>query len=133
MENYVQVRPEHLNHYGYLFGGIMLKWVDEFAWLAAAMDFPGYTFVTVTMDKSLFKHRVENGSILKFSITPVKIGNTSVSYNVVVNAVATKAENVSGNIEVFSTTVKFVAIDNSGKSIPLPKKMELKSGKFCDN
>ena len=29
METLQQVRPEHLNHYGYLFGGYMLMWVDE--------------------------------------------------------------------------------------------------------
>ena len=29
MESYKVVRPEHLNHYGYLFGGFLLKWVDE--------------------------------------------------------------------------------------------------------
>jgi acyl-CoA hydrolase len=27
------VLPEHLNHYGYLFGGHLLKWVDASAWI----------------------------------------------------------------------------------------------------
>lgn len=31
MENFTLVRPEHLNHHGYLFGGVLLKWVDEYA------------------------------------------------------------------------------------------------------
>jgi acyl-CoA hydrolase len=127
MENYVQVRPEHLNHYGYLFGGVMLKWIDEIAWMAAAMDFPGYSLVTVTMDKSVFKHRVENGSILLFTVLPEKIGKTSVSYNVTVAADAPGAREL---VEVFSTNVKFVAIDTNGKPVELPKKIELKSGPF---
>jgi acyl-CoA hydrolase len=118
MENYVQVRPEHLNHYGYLFGGVMLKWIDEIAWMAAAMDFPGYSLVTVTMDKSVFKHRVENGSILLFTVLPEKIGKTSVSYNVTVAADAPGAREL---VEVFSTNVKFVAIDTNGKPVELPK------------
>jgi len=38
MESYKLVLPEHLNHYGYLFGGNMLKWVDEISWIAASRD-----------------------------------------------------------------------------------------------
>ena len=36
MESYKVVRPEHLNHFGHLFGGCLLKWVDEIAWIAAS-------------------------------------------------------------------------------------------------
>jgi len=127
MDNYVLVRPEHLNHYGYLFGGMMLKWIDEIAWLAASMDFPGYSLVTVSMDRVIFKHRVENGSILKFIILPEKIGRTSVSYNVAVEADAPGSKEV---VEVFSTNVKFVAIDADGTPVPLPGNQELRSGKL---
>ena len=39
MESPVQhfrlVMPEHMNHFGDLYGGNMLKWVDEIAWIAA--------------------------------------------------------------------------------------------------
>ncbi|MGE4497619.1 MAG: acyl-CoA thioesterase [Deferribacterales bacterium] len=127
MDNYVLVRPEHLNHYGYLFGGMMLKWIDEIAWLAASLDFPGYSLVTVSMDRVIFKHRVENGSILKFITLPEKIGRTSASYNVTVEADAPGAKEV---VEVFSTSVKFVAIDTNGRPVPLPRKADLRSGKL---
>jgi hypothetical protein len=30
MENHKLVLPEHLNQYGFLFGGNLLKWVDEY-------------------------------------------------------------------------------------------------------
>ena len=66
MDNYTIVRKEHLNHYGYLFGGKLLSWVDEFAWIFASLDFPGCSLVTVGMDQVSFKERVENGSILRF-------------------------------------------------------------------
>ncbi len=65
MENYNLVRPEHLNHHGSLFGGQLLSWVDECAWMAAARDFPNCTFVTRAMDRIEFKHQVKNGSILR--------------------------------------------------------------------
>ena len=45
MENHRLVLPEHLNHYGFLFGGHLLKWVDEFAYIAATIEYPNFTFV----------------------------------------------------------------------------------------
>ena len=33
MTSYKLVRPGDLNHYGFLFGGKMLMWVDEVAWM----------------------------------------------------------------------------------------------------
>ena len=84
MNSYSLVRTEHLNHHGYLFGGVMLKWVDEFAWIAASLDYPGCSLVTVAMDEIAFKERVLNVSILRFHVTQEKQGNTSVTYSVAV-------------------------------------------------
>ena len=124
MYNYVQVRPEHLNHNGFLFGGILLKWVDEFAWLAASMDFPGFSFVTVSMDKSVFKRSVDNGTILRFDIKPDTLGRTSMSYNVLVENVK---HGLDKKVTVFSTNVKFVSVDKDGVPTPLPRQEVFKS------
>ncbi len=82
MDNFTLVRPEHLNHHGYLFGGVMLKWVDENAWMAASRDYPNCTLVTINMDACHFKHRVENGSILRFAMQRSRQGRTSAAYQV---------------------------------------------------
>ncbi|MGB9730659.1 MULTISPECIES: acyl-CoA thioesterase [Calditerrivibrio] len=124
MRNYVNVRTEHLNHHGYLFGGILLKWVDEFAWMTASLDFPHCTMVTVAMDDIEFKRRVKNGAILRFDIKPFKIGNSSATYKVEVFADEPGADY---EIEVFATKITFVRIDEDGKAIPLPKKPKLRS------
>jgi acyl-CoA hydrolase len=113
METYAIVRPEHLNHHGYLFGGVMLKWIDEFAWLAATLDYPDSTFVTVAMDDIEFKKRVTNGSILRFDIKYIKKGNSSVTYQVNVFAKETKIS--PENFLAFSTKITFVNIDKYGK------------------
>ena len=34
-ESTLLVRPEHLNHHGFLFGGRLLEWLDEQAYIAA--------------------------------------------------------------------------------------------------
>ncbi len=118
MDTFTLVRPEHLNHHGYLFGGAMLKWVDEFAWITASRDFPGCTLVTVAMNDIAFKRRVVPGSILRFRVTMESRGTTSVHYSVEVYA------DEPGAIEekwVFSTRVSFVRVDAQGRKSPLPE------------
>ena len=119
METYCLVRPEHLNHHGYLFGGQLLKWVDEFAWLAAAREYPGCNLVTRAMADIQFSKRVSNGAILRFDITRSKQGHSSVSYVVAIFA----SNQLSKSEEmVFSTHVTFVALDNNGLKVSLPER-----------
>lgn len=118
METFCFVRPEHLNHHGYLFGGNLLKWIDEYAWLAAARAFPGYTLVTRAMDNIQFRKRVRIGSILRFSIELVKQGSSSVTY---VAEVYASDQSSRDEEMVFSTHVTFVSIDESGNKVNLPK------------
>ena len=118
MNNYTIVRPEHLNQYGYLFGGAMLKWVDEFAWIAASLDFVGCSLVTKAMHDIEFRHRVACGAILRFSILPVRKGNSSVTYAVEVFADGPVAAEEK---LIFSTSVTFVNVDAQGRKTPLPE------------
>ena len=118
MRNHKLVLPEHLNQYGFLFGGNLLKWVDEFSWIAASLDYPGSNFVTIGMDKVEFRRTVRQGSILSFDVNKVKEGNTSVRYGVTVSS----NDLESGQEEViFSTHVTFVRIDERGRKLALPK------------
>ena len=115
MENHRLVLPEHLNHYGFLFGGHLLKWVDEFAYIAATMEYPGYNFVTIGMDKVEFKKSVRQGTILKFMVEKTKAGNTSLQYLVHVY----RSNNLEENNFIFSTRVTFVRVDEQGKKMAL--------------
>jgi acyl-CoA hydrolase len=118
MDTFTIVRPEHLNHHGYLFGGQLLKWVDEDAWLVAARDFPGYMLVTRAMDQIDFRNRIVNGSILRIHILPHRQGETSITYRVEVFA------QEPGSVEeqiVFTNHVTFACVDERGKKRPLPR------------
>jgi uncharacterized protein (TIGR00369 family) len=110
MENHKLVHPEHLNHYGFLFGGYLLMWVDEIAWIAASLEFPDCLFVTVGMAKVEFHKSVREGSILRFETERSRLGNTSVTYQVVVKR---KDESI------FSTDVTLVNVDESGCKKPI--------------
>lgn len=124
MTTYKHVRPEHLNHYGYLFGGFMLLWIDEVGWMTASLDFPGCRLVTVGMDSIVFKHQVMNGSILRFECIPSKIGTKSITYNVVVYA---DEPGATEEKTVFSNNITFCRISAEGKAIALPKTAKLRS------
>ncbi len=113
------VRTEHLNHHGKLFGGQLLKWVDEYAWLAAARDFCGCVLVTRAMENSEFRHSVPNGSILRFHVEQCHVGTTSALYSVDVYADAPGAPDEE---LIFSNRVTFVAVDEHGNKTPLEPK-----------
>lgn len=117
MDTFCFVRPEHLSHQEFLFGGQLLKWIDEFAWLAAARDFPGTILVTRAMDNIQFKKRVRSGAILRFNIEAYKHGISSITYTAIVYA----SNQLSRDEEiVFSTHITFVAIDENGNKKVLP-------------
>lgn len=118
MESYKLVLPEDLNHYGYLFGGNLLKWVDEVAWIAASLDYPGHVLVTIGLDKVEFHKSIKQGSVLKFHVEKSRLGTTSVTYKVLVHCgnIGTGTEDT-----VFSTRITFVCLDENGRKKPLPQ------------
>ncbi len=107
--------PEHLNQYDFLFGGYLLKWVDEYAWIAASLDYPGINFVTIGLDHVEFRKSIRGGTILKFKVEKVTVGNTSVQYSVKVF----RGNREPGDDIVFSTKVTFVSVDEEGRKKPL--------------
>jgi acyl-CoA hydrolase len=116
MENYKLVLPGHLNHYGYLFGGNLLQWVDEVGWIAASLDYPGANFVTIGMDRVEFKKSVRQGALLRFETRRSREGNTSVQYMVDVYRHDMKS---GREVQIFSTNTTFVCIDDNGEKCQL--------------
>ncbi|MBN2451819.1 MAG: acyl-CoA thioesterase [Lentisphaeria bacterium] len=118
MEMFTLVRPEHLNHYGNLFGGQLLKWVDEYAYLAALREYPGETLVTRAMDHVDFTRGVPVGALLRLHIVRAAVGVSSVRYHVTVYAQECGAVE---EVPVFETTVTFVCVDRKHRRKPLPE------------
>lgn len=116
MKNYQLVLTEHLNHYGYLFGGTLLKWVDESAYICARLDHPGKRFFTVGMGQVSFNKRVKLGSILLFDVEKKKTGNTSVTYGVTVSIASALTDACP---EILSTLITFVCVDDEGNKCPI--------------
>jgi acyl-CoA hydrolase len=111
MEHYKLILPEHLNHHGNLFGGNMLKWIDEFAYITANQELPGNTFLTIALDNVVFRKAVSLGEIIRFVITRSHLGETSVQYNV--KAYGTRRHKQTDET-LFETKITFVAVDVYG-------------------
>ncbi|MBL8889236.1 MAG: acyl-CoA thioesterase [Planctomycetaceae bacterium] len=117
MQTYKLVMPGDLNHYGFLFGGNLLKWVDEVAWIAATLHYPGMNFVTVAIDNVQFKKSIRQGSILRFECELERQGRTSVQFRVQV--FRNSPEETENAEVVFSTVVTMVRVDELGQKMPL--------------
>ncbi|MFK7850585.1 MAG: acyl-CoA thioesterase [Akkermansiaceae bacterium] len=110
METHRLVLPGDLNQYGSLFGGRLLAWIDEAAWIAASTEFPHCQFVTVGMDKIEFRQGVGDGTILRISCELASKGETSATYQVSVADV----KRADGS-PVFQTKVTFVSVNDRGE------------------
>lgn len=103
------VQPESLNDQGFLFGGNLLKWVDESAYITASLDYPGNRFVTISLDEVVFKHPILQGEILCFDIQLTNKGRSSVTYTIDVTG-----EKLAGHRDaLFSTEITFVNVDDN--------------------
>jgi len=118
MQHHKLVLPEFMNEQGALFGGYLLKWIDELAYVTASLDYPNNKFVTVSLDNVVFRKPIKVGFILCFAITQNKLGNSSIEY-------AVEVFNAKGTEEnkdlLFETKIVFVNVDENGKKLSIKK------------
>lgn len=111
MQHRTIVLPEFLNDQGFLFGGNLLKWVDEYAYITACLEYPGNRFVTISLDEVNFQHPILPGEILCFDVNCVKKGNTSAQYHIEVFG-----EKMTEHKQaLFVTNITFVNVGTDGK------------------
>jgi acyl-CoA hydrolase len=111
--NYFLVRHQDLNHAGTLFGGRMMAWADELAYIAASLSFPGCTFVTKVFEQFDFIHGPGEGAIVRIDAYVLSRGNSSVR----VHVCGTWAV---GGQPIFSTQAVMVNA-HGGHSVPIPR------------
>lgn len=117
MDHHKLVLPGHINHYGFLFGGYLLQWIDEFAYITATVEFPGLRFVTVAMKDVQFQRRILTGEVLRFAVERIAVGRTSVQYRVRAHGLVMTGD---PELVLFETTITFVSVDADGRKLPLP-------------
>ena len=73
------IKPEDLNPNGGLFGGSLLKWIDEEAAIYAIVQLENPKVVTKYMSEINFVSSGKLGDIIELGITAVAFGNTSIT------------------------------------------------------
>jgi acyl-CoA hydrolase len=107
------IRPESLNHAGNLFGGRLLSWADETAYMTAIQAYPNCEFVTRALEATDFKSPAVNGDLVELTGKIVETGETSCKVSI-------SARNVTTGKEMFSTDFIMVNVINGHKE-PIPK------------
>ena len=110
--SYFLVRHQDLNHAGTLFGGKMMAWADELAFIAASLTHPGCTFVTKVFEKFDFIHGPGEGAIVRIDSRVVSKGTSSVRVEV-------SGFWAQDGKPIFSTQAIMVNA-HGGHSVPIP-------------
>jgi len=112
----VMMLPRDTNGLGTIFGGIILSYLDLAGEIEARRHGPR-RFVTVAMREVIFSAPVYVGDVVSFYARTVRVGRTSVTVQVEVEA---ERRHMTGEIVgVTKAEVVYVAVDETGKSIPI--------------
>lgn len=106
------IKPEDLNPNGSLFGGTILKWIDEEAAIFTVCQLNTKAIVTKFMSEINFHSSAKLGEIIEMGMEVVKIGRTSISLKCVVRNKISKQHIITVD------NIVFVKVDESG--IPTP-------------
>jgi acyl-CoA hydrolase len=109
------IKYEDLNPKGTLFGGQLLKWIDEEASVYAICQIGDRMVVTKAMSKIDFKSSPKLGDIIEIGMDLVKIGNTSITFKCNVRNKDTKEDIITVD------EIVFVRVNEFGKPTPITK------------
>jgi acyl-CoA thioesterase YciA len=106
------VRPEDLNGHGTLFGGSLLRWIDEEAVVYAVIQLGNRRVVTKYMSEIEFVSSAELGDIVEIGLIATGFGRTSVTMRAEVRNV------VTGRQILTVERIVFVGLDGLGRPVP---------------
>ncbi len=108
----VTLLPRDTNPHGTIFGGVILSYIDQAGAIEAFLH-GARRVVTVAMEKVVFHEPVNVGDVVSFYGELVRIGTTSVTVKVVVEA-APPRDMLSAR-RVTEAEITYVNVDNNGK------------------
>jgi acyl-CoA thioesterase YciA len=111
--------PRDTNAHGTVFGGIILSYIDVAGGVESIRHTKHNRFVTVAMKEVIFHEPVFIGDLVSFYARTLKVGNTSITIHVEVEAERFGTPGVL--VKVTEAEVTFVAIDEDGKKVSIGK------------
>ena len=120
----VMMMPKDTNAYGTIFGGVILSHIDLASGIEAFKNAP-HRFVTRAMHEVEFHEPVYVGDVVSFFTRTVRVGRTSVTVRVEVEAerlgwLAGRRGAVHGEkVKVTEAEVVLVAVNEQGHPVPV--------------
>ncbi|NND79093.1 MAG: acyl-CoA thioesterase [Maribacter sp.] len=106
------IRPEDLNANNTLFGGQLLKWIDEEAGIYSMTKLGSGTVVTKFISEIDFVSSASQGDVIEIGLQLMAIGKTSVTFKCQVRNLLTK------DIIISIDRIVFVNVDANGRPTP---------------
>lgn len=106
------VKPEDLNAHGTLFGGSLLRWIDEEAAIYAIIQIGNPRAVTKLISEIEFLSSARQGDLIELGMLATAFGRTSITMRAEVRNMITKERILA--IE----RIVFVGVDEDGRPLP---------------
>ena len=106
------VRPEDLNANGTLFGGSLLRWVDEEAAIYAIVQLGNHRVVTKLISEIDFESSAREGDIIEMGLVATHFGRTSLTMRAKVRNMITR--------QSILTIEKIVFVNLGADGLPAP-------------
>ena len=115
----VLMMPRDTNAQGTIFGGVILSYIDMAGAIEAHRRTGMERFVTVAMREVIFHAPVFVGDLVSFYSETVKVGTTSITTRVMVEAMRYDGHQ---RVRVTEAEVIYVAVDRSGTKVKIEAK-----------
>jgi acyl-CoA thioesterase YciA len=112
----VLMMPRDTNAHGTIFGGVILSYIDQAGAIEARRQ-GCHLMVTVSMDKIVFHEPVQVGDLVSFWTETLRIGTTSITTRVIVDAI----RNGSQRVTVTEAQVVYVNVGTDRKPKPITR------------
>lgn len=112
----ITLLPRDTNKHGTIFGGVILSHVDLAGAVEARRSCGPRNFVTVAMDKVVFRAPVFVGDVVSFFTETLRIGRTSVTVKVTVDAERAESGETA---RVTEAEIVYVAVDADRRPVPI--------------
>ena len=110
--------PRDTNAHGTIFGGVILSYIDQAGAIEARRQ-GCHLMVTISMDKVVFHSPVFVGDLVSFWTETLRIGTTSITTKVVVEAI--RSSDPNEKVVVTEAHVVYVNLGKDRKPAPIKR------------
>jgi acyl-CoA thioesterase YciA len=114
----VTMLPRDTNAHGTIFGGVILSYLDMAGGIECRRQ-SSKKFVTKAMREVVFVAPVHLGDLVTFYTRTIRVGNTSITVDVEVEAERLGWGGARETVRVTEAEVIYVAVDEDGKPTPI--------------